>query len=80
MLYLALIIAQGIWVFVEAHKKGNGENEIVAIQSYWVILVVIIISGILMILEGILLGFHCYINCLDMTTLSFIKREEHFPK
>ena len=77
MVYLPLIISQGIWVFVEANKfenKADGENKIVPIASYWVILIVIIISGFLLILEAILLGFHCYISCLDMTTLSFIKQ------
>ena len=71
ILYNLNCIGQGTWVFVKAIEDVNVEA---ASFSRWAVLVFIILSIIILIVIGILLGFHIYINCCEtMTTLEYIK-------
>jgi hypothetical protein len=42
-------------------------------NSYWVIIGVICLSGVVLVVLGFLLAFHCYLSCyLGFTTLDYI--------
>ena len=71
ILYLLISLAESIWVLVKALSDENVADAIP--PSFWVIIALIAISGILLILILILEAFHCYISCcLSITTLDFI--------
>jgi hypothetical protein len=66
----ASLIGQGIWVFLRAQDDIIIKSEIS--NPYWVIIGLVIVSGILIFLILYLLIFHCYISCRKQTTLDYI--------
>ena len=73
ILYNLILIAQGIWLFIEASNDPAIDE---AAFSRWGVLVVLIISFVILIAVSILLGFHIYINCcVSMTTLEYLYKD-----
>ena len=65
------MIGQGVWVFVIALENEKVRSAVP--PSYWVIVGIIGVSGILLVAIVILLFFHCYISCfLHETTLNYL--------
>lgn len=70
ILYFLISIGESVWVLALS-IRAQAVREAVP-RSYWVIIALIVISGVLLVAILILEGFHCYISIRSITTLDYI--------
>lgn len=73
------LIGQGIWVFISAYNRKEIRSTIP--ESYWVIIGIICVNGVLLIVIFVLMAFHCYLSCYSKSsTFNYVFHRDSPPK